>query len=116
MSLCSFVSVYSGEIIAGKAKGEIDTLFQRSLCVSSLLGEVSEDQFVPFVAVKRESRVLFGRSKPLRWRGGGWRTQAQKSAPGDFVSVVAEWCCRGYLGTLFVSQGLALMLFTYCND
>lgn len=82
--------------IAGKAKGEMDTLFQRSLCMSSSLGEVSEDQFVPFVAVKHESRVLFGRSKPLRWRGGGWRTQAQKSAPGVFVSVVAVWCCRGY--------------------
>ncbi len=34
-----------------------------------------------------------------------------------FSSVfVAEWCCRGYLGTLIVSQGLALMLFTYCKD
>lgn len=67
----------------------IDTLFQRSLCVSSSL-EVSEDQFVPFVAVKRESRVLFGRSKPLLWRGGSWRTQAQKSASGVLVSVVSD--------------------------
>lgn len=74
-----------------------------SLCVSSTLGEVSEDQFVPFVAVKRESRVLFGRSKPLRWRGGGWRTQAQKSASGDFVRVAPELCCRGTLERCFLA-------------
>lgn len=31
MSLCSFVSVYSGESIAGKAKGEMP--FSKGLCV-----------------------------------------------------------------------------------
>lgn len=115
MSLCSFVSVYSGESIAGKTKGEMSFSKGFSVC-RHRFHKVSEDQFVPFVAVKRESRVLFGRSKPLRRRGGGWRSQqAKKSAAGVFVTVVAEWCFRGHFGRLFISLGLFLMSYTDCN-
>jgi len=65
--------------------------------------EVSEDQFVPFVAVKRESRVLFGRSKPLGWRGGGWRSQqAQKIRFGRF----RYCCCR-----MVLSRALRMVVY-----
>lgn len=88
MSLCSFVSVYSGESIAGKAKGEMPFSKGFSVC---------RHKFVKLVGISlwqwsARAVCCLGGVNHCVGEGGGWRIQQAKNPLRAFSLLLLPDC------------------------